>query len=184
MTYQINVVPTWSAVLESNRCSALHENFLLPPSESLSKSVTLRPAGKLQTERCVFNGGRTPFRLILHQSAHFTRHVQIPSSVTLWKRGMLPSFRPFASRCRTASPWLGDKNGGLKGTHGGITQPPAIRGPVTAPKSPTCNEGIESEKSGARPLLCTAVWAELSATGVRNKVRFLHGHHKFPSASN
>lgn len=41
---------------------------------------------------------------------------------------------------------------------------------------------IKSESSGKRSSLCTPVCAVSSATGVRNKVRFLHGHHKFPNA--
>ena len=62
-------------------------------------------------------------------------------------------------------------------------QPPAILRICQCPqKSPSLSRGDVRSTVRNQSLLCTAVCAVSSATGVRNKVRFLHGHHKFPNA--
>lgn len=72
------------------------------------------------------------------------------------------------------------------GAYRSITQPPAIRGPVRTPKKSQLVMWKLEIKSGNQcahaPRCARLCCAVSSATGVRNKVRFLHGHHKFPNA--
>lgn len=147
------------------------------PKRSSPKSVTLSPAVKLQTDRSFLLKGK-PFH----------------STPAAEQRSLCDSnFLDTSSPCSITftETWHAEvlvrvTKSRFMGAYRSITQPPAIRGPVRTPKKSQLVMWKLEIKSGNQcahaPRCARLCCAVSSATGVRNKVRFLHGHHKFPNA--
>lgn len=120
--FKMNVVLTVSAAP-----SALHKNFSPPdhPKGSTPKSVTPCTAPKLNATRCLCHERRAPLQ-------------DDPTAERTYKLFQLSLLLPFTARCDTKSLCLSHKRaqkGRFMGLNRGKTQPPAIRGPVSARKS-------------------------------------------------